>query len=166
MFDDFLPRWGMPGHHGEGLNSYPTDATHDIIPIPCHSHNDYWRRAPLYDALHWVGKAESASYSVRPADSLTHVYQGCTGVEADVWLVNGTLFVSSSIARNISHQLSTDSQIGHEMAALTPDRTFASLYVNPLVSLIEGQNPQTQFTVGQTSIKCVHGHTLVYPVHD
>lgn len=35
-----------------------------IVPKSCHSHNDYWRRLPLYDAL-----------SV-----------GCTSVEADVWV--------------------------------------------------------------------------------
>ena len=36
------------------------------MPIPCHSHNDYWRHVPLYDAL----------------------AAGCTGVEADVWLTD------------------------------------------------------------------------------
>lgn len=40
------------------------DFSREIIPIPCHSHNDYWRRVPLFSAL-------SA---------------GCTGVEADIWL--------------------------------------------------------------------------------
>lgn len=39
-----------------------------------HSHNDYWRRVPLYEAL---------SY-------------GCTGVEADVWHIGDELFVGHS----------------------------------------------------------------------
>jgi hypothetical protein len=69
--DKFLPNWGAAGHFGEGLKEYPTDATRDVIPIPCHSHNDYWRRVPLFDAIHW----------------------GCTGVEADVWLFDDELFV-------------------------------------------------------------------------
>lgn len=38
-------------------------------------------------------------------------------------------------------------QIGHELQALTPDRTLDSLYIQPLVSIIEGQNPNTEFNV-------------------
>ncbi|OCK74560.1 hypothetical protein K432DRAFT_272887, partial [Lepidopterella palustris CBS 459.81] len=40
------------------------DFTRGILPIPCHSHNDYWRHIPLLDAI-------SA---------------GCTSVEADIWV--------------------------------------------------------------------------------
>ena len=36
----------------------------DIEPVPCHSHNDYLRRVPLYQALE----------------------AGCINVEADIWL--------------------------------------------------------------------------------
>lgn len=39
---------------------------------PLHSHNDYWHDIPFYTAL---------SY-------------GAISIEADVWLVNGTLYVS------------------------------------------------------------------------
>ncbi|OWT43644.1 Phospholipase C, phosphatidylinositol-specific, X domain protein [Pochonia chlamydosporia 170] len=42
------------------LNSY----SNSVIPVPVHSHNDYWRPYPLYSAL----------------------AAGCTSVEADVWL--------------------------------------------------------------------------------
>jgi hypothetical protein len=42
------------------------DATRDVVPIPCHSHNDYWRSNPLFDAI-------SA---------------GCTSIEADIWLIS------------------------------------------------------------------------------
>ena len=41
-------------------------------PIACHSHNDYLRKVPLYDAL----------------------AVGCTGVEADVWLQDNDLMVA------------------------------------------------------------------------
>lgn len=102
---EFLPHWGQPGHAGEGLVEYPTDATRDVIPIPCHSHNDYWRRVPLFDAIHW----------------------GCTGVEADVWLFDEELYV------------------GHNTAALTANRTFRNLYINPLVTLLDKMNPETEF---------------------
>ncbi|EFQ28152.1 hypothetical protein CGRA01v4_03124 [Colletotrichum graminicola] len=42
-----------------------------VVPIPCHSHNDYWRKRPIYDALE----------------------AGCIGIEADVWLSGTELFV-------------------------------------------------------------------------
>lgn len=105
-YDEYLPDWGKPGQPGEGLSQYPTDATRDVIPIPCHSHNDYWRHVPLLDAIHW----------------------GCTGVEADVWLFDEELYV------------------GHNTAALTKNRTFRNLYVNPLVDLLDHMNPETEFT--------------------
>lgn len=100
-----MPTWGQPGEPGEGLGHYPTDFTRDVLPIPCHSHNDYWRRIPLFEAIHY----------------------GCTGVEADVWLFDDDLYV------------------GHDTASLTRNRTFRSLYINPLVDILDKQNPQTEF---------------------
>jgi len=51
------------------------DFSRDIVPKNCHSHNDYWRRVPLYQAL----------------------AAGCTSVEADVWLADDNeLLVSHS----------------------------------------------------------------------
>lgn len=68
--------WGRPGHIGAGLSSWPTDFSRDIIPMPCHSHNDYWRRVPLFSAIE----------------------VGCIGVEADIWLFDKELFVGHSVA--------------------------------------------------------------------
>lgn len=102
---NFLPNWGHPGQLGADLAHYPTDATRDVLPIPVHSHNDYWRRIPLYEALHF----------------------GCTGVEADVWHIGDELFV------------------GHSLSSLSPNRTFRSLYVDPLIAFLDKQNPKTQF---------------------
>ena len=45
-----------------------------MIPIPCHSHNDFWRQVPLISALE----------------------AGCIGVEVDVWPYEGELFVGHS----------------------------------------------------------------------
>jgi hypothetical protein len=104
-FDNFFPNWGQAGQPGEGMSGYPTDFTRDTLPIPCHSHNDYWRRVPLFSAIHY----------------------GCTGVEADVWLFDEELFV------------------GHNTASLSKNRTFRNLYVDPLVHILEGQNPVTEF---------------------
>lgn len=52
-----------------------------IRPIPCNSHNDYWRGHPLSDALG----------------------TGCTGVEADVWLTGGGLLVGHD-RKSLTHK--------------------------------------------------------------
>ena len=108
--NDPFGNWGKPGTGTENLAWYPTDFLRDVLPIPCHSHNDYWRKVPLFSAL----------------------YAGCTGVEADVWLRNDDLLV------------------GHDKSALQPNRTFQSLYVNPLVEILTRQNPHTEFYDGTT----------------
>lgn len=74
--DRIIADWGKPGKIGEGLSSWPTDFSRDINPIPCHSHNDYWRLVPLYNAI-------SA---------------GCISVEADIWLYDEELYVGHSVA--------------------------------------------------------------------
>ncbi|KAI0197103.1 hypothetical protein EV127DRAFT_2636 [Xylaria flabelliformis] len=103
--DDIFAGWGRPGTGTERLAWYPTDFLRDVRPVPCHSHNDYWRKVPVFSALH----------------------AGCTGVEADVWLFD--------------HD--SELYVGHDKAALTPYRTFQSLYVNPLVEILKQNNPQT-----------------------
>ncbi|KAI0704963.1 hypothetical protein BC835DRAFT_1410295 [Cytidiella melzeri] len=90
---------------------YPTQLTQNIVPKPIHSHNDYWRDVPLLTALSF----------------------GVASVEADVSLINGTLF------------------IGHEIQALTPNRTFDSVYIQPLLKVLNAQNPKDEFTVNLTS---------------
>lgn len=106
--DDIFDNWGKPGTGTEELAWYPTDFLRDVIPVPCHSHNDYWRKVPLFSAIQ----------------------AGCIGVEADVWLLDNELFV------------------GHDLAALQRNRTFQSLYVSPIVKLIEKNNPSTEFYSG------------------
>lgn len=111
--DPALRLWGANGTGTEELAWYPTNFLQDVVPVPIHSHNDYLRKAPLFTAIR----------------------QGCTGVEADVWLFDDlpdkeTLFV------------------GHQPASLQPERTFESLYVQPLVKILEHQNPKTAFYNG------------------
>lgn len=89
---------------------YPTDLTRGIIPKPLHSHNDYWRDVPFYSGL-------------------SH---GAISIEADVWLINNTLF------------------IGHEFSALTPERTLQSLYIDPILDTLRRQNPLTEFSPDPT----------------
>ncbi|KAL8787547.1 MAG: hypothetical protein Q9195_007719 [Heterodermia aff. obscurata] len=52
---------------------------------------------------------------------------GAVSVEADVWLYNDTLHV------------------GHEQAALTSERTFQSLYIDPILDTLNRQNPDSSF---------------------
>ncbi|PKX91116.1 uncharacterized protein P174DRAFT_444884 [Aspergillus novofumigatus IBT 16806] len=56
--------WRKPSDSITALSPWPKDFSQGITPIRCHSHNDYWRKVPLFDAL----------------------TAGCVGVEADVWL--------------------------------------------------------------------------------
>lgn len=84
---------------------WPTDRSREIIAVNCHSHNDYWRKVPLFSALQ----------------------AGCVGVEADVWLFDDELYV------------------GHTTSSLTSRRTLRSLYIDPLVEILNQQNPATPF---------------------
>ncbi|KAK6362492.1 Altered inheritance of mitochondria protein 6 [Exophiala oligosperma] len=67
-FRDVLITPGSPGTWSE-------DPTTDVQPLMCHSHNDYWRREPLYQALR----------------------AGRTGVEADVWYFDDQLYVTHTV---------------------------------------------------------------------
>ncbi|KAJ5209701.1 hypothetical protein N7449_004080 [Penicillium cf. viridicatum] len=87
---------------------WPTDISRDIVPVGCHSHNDYWRQVPLYSALQ----------------------AGCIGVEADVWLFDDELYV------------------GHSTSSLTERRTLQSMYIDPIITILERQNPTTKFNQG------------------
>jgi hypothetical protein len=104
--DDEFEGWRGSGRmSSDNLGHWPTDFSADVHPVACHSHNDYWRKEPLFSALD----------------------AGCTGVEADVWLFDQELYV------------------GHSPSSLTPERTLRSLYINPLVKILDSQNPHTTF---------------------
>ena len=103
-YEQYLPSWRQTAYDRG-------NTTKDVTPIPCHSHNDYWRKVPLFDALH----------------------AGCISVEADVWLFKDN----------------EELLVGHDTGSLEPDHTLASLYVDPLVELLDRMNPTTEF--GKTS---------------
>ncbi|CAN8104408.1 unnamed protein product [Discula destructiva] len=63
----------------------------------------------------------------RPVPFFSALAAGAISVEADVWLYNGTL------------------HIGHEQSALTNERTFDSLYIQPILSVLRAQNPSSSF---------------------
>ncbi|EPE29615.1 PLC-like phosphodiesterase [Glarea lozoyensis ATCC 20868] len=68
----------------------------------------------------------------RPLPFYTALSQGCISIESDVWLYNSTLFV------------------GHEQSALTTSRTFQSLYIDPILSVLQRQNPSSPFVSSPT----------------
>ena len=57
---------------------------------------------------------------------------GCVSIESDVWLYNGTLYV------------------GHEPSSLSPARTFQSLYIEPILSVLNRENPISPFVTSKT----------------
>lgn len=57
---------------------------------------------------------------------------GCVSIESDVWLYNGTLYV------------------GHEPSSLSPARTFQSLYIEPILSVLNRENPVSSFVTSKT----------------
>lgn len=67
----------------------------------------------------------------RPVPLKSAIRAGCTGVEADVWL--------------FPDRSTDDLFVGHSRASLTPQRTFKSLYIEPLIEILERQNPNTTF---------------------
>lgn len=82
----------------------------------------------------------------RPVPVYSALSVGAMSIEADVWLYNGTLHV------------------GHEESALTNDRTFDSLYIQPLLSILQAQNPNSSFLTSGTTYNGVYdtasGQTL------
>ncbi|KAK1058021.1 hypothetical protein LTR74_013709 [Friedmanniomyces endolithicus] len=74
----------------------------------------------------------SHNYYWRPIPFYSALSVGALSVEADVWLYNGTL------------------HIGHEQGALTNERTFDDLYIQPILSVVRAQNPNSSFLTAPT----------------
>ncbi|KAH8602692.1 hypothetical protein B0O99DRAFT_499549, partial [Bisporella sp. PMI_857] len=97
------------------------DFTRGILPIPCHSHNDYWRNAPLLDAM----------------------AAGCTSVEVDIWVSD-----HSSRTTNTS-----ELYVSHTSKSLEARRTLRSMYLDPLVYILDqfnfnAENNETESGIG------------------
>ena len=121
--------WGASGSPTQAQAHYPTDFSQDVIPIPCHSHNDYWRKVPLYDAL----------------------AAGCTGVEADVWLTDNDLLVGHSKGSLTSARSLTSLYINPLIAILkhqNPPLTFQTSTPSPAsVNGVFETNPATSLVL-------------------
>jgi hypothetical protein len=71
----------------------------------------------------------------------TAISTGCVSIESDVWLYNGTLYV------------------GHEPSALTPARTFQSLTIEPILSILNHQNPASPFVTSTSKNGVFDGYS-------
>ncbi|KAK0663645.1 Altered inheritance of mitochondria protein 6-like protein [Lasiodiplodia hormozganensis] len=113
----------MPNDH----RLYSASYFQNVLPVPCHSHNDYWRTTPLYAALG----------------------SGCVSVEADVWLRNGELYVGHSAFEltegktlsntylNPLHSIlqTTNNAAGKAAAATSGPRRRGVFYMSPTQTL-------------------------------
>lgn len=112
---DIVAYWTEPETATAASSYWREDFSKRIQPISCHSHNDYERRVPLFDALH----------------------HGCISVEADVWLLDDNTDTTDILPSTEPTLL-----VGHEERHLKPARTLESLYINPLVDILDHQNRQ------------------------
>lgn len=81
----------------------------------------------------------------RDVPLLTSLGYGCASTEADVWLVGDQLLV------------------GHDVASLRPQRTFAALYIEPLVRILDQKNPTNEYT---SYAKTQFGYSELNGVYD
>ena len=129
------------------LLQYPTQVTQDIVPKRIHSHNDCASYAPTSRGF---ATRLTVNLDWREVPLLTALSYGVASVEADVWLLDGVLLVRTASAPSTGaptrYLWSGIPQVGHDPESLTADRTFGSLYVQPLLKILNSQNPDTVYT--------------------
>ncbi|EMG47276.1 AIM6 Altered inheritance of mitochondria protein 6 [Candida maltosa Xu316] len=124
----------LPFNHTiEGLNR-------DVYAKPLHSHNDYWRPRPLFDAL-----------SV-----------GAISIESDVWYFpkEYKLERTSTQSTGINETLyfrNDEVYVGHNQEFLRPINTLFNLYLNPLFQFLQFANPTYEFTDGSQGNPLIGG---------
>ncbi|ODV78021.1 uncharacterized protein CANTADRAFT_26975 [Suhomyces tanzawaensis NRRL Y-17324] len=108
--------------------------TRDVYVKPLHSHNDYWRWDPFFDALG----------------------AGCQSIESDVWYfpkgykvdrtVTETTGGSQTSKTRTEYYSSSEVYVGHNQVYLKPIDTLFNLYLNPLFQFLEYSNPTFTYT--------------------
>lgn len=120
--------WHHPADSLDLLPPFPENFSRDIAPVPCHSHNDYDRKVPLYTAL----------------------AAGCTSVEADIWLRKGNDNKDVLLVGHSARALKEDRTLKHLyvdplqriLENMNPKPGFVVLE-NDTVSGIFGKDPST-----------------------
>lgn len=92
--------------------------TRDTPVIPIHSHNDYWRTHPFYDA----------------------VRVGAASVEADIWFFGGN--APSTPLPTYDAFTKDELYVGHSSIYLTAPRTLDLLYLDPITAILDQANKQ------------------------
>ena len=103
--------WRTPEDSLQLLEPFPLHFSEDLVPVPCHSHNDYSRRVPLFQAL----------------------AAGCTSIEADLYLPSPGYIRTHGLRDE-------DLLVAHSRSALRPDRTLRALYTEPLLRMLTAMN--------------------------
>ncbi|PQE20577.1 Altered inheritance of mitochondria 6 protein [Rutstroemia sp. NJR-2017a BBW] len=108
-----LKRYTPPNETHAADPTWVDDFSSDVLPVSCHSHNDYLHRVPLYEGL----------------------AAGCISTEADIWPRNNSL-------RNGE----LDLLVSHTSKRLKETRTLRSLYLDPLMNILQRQNDNSSST--------------------
>ncbi|KKK21406.1 hypothetical protein AOCH_004750 [Aspergillus ochraceoroseus] len=116
--------------HKSPAYGYPTDFTRGIMPFTLTM--TIGEISPFTQVFLNSGLPSKTLLTGRlcPTQALS---KGCISTEADVWLYNGTLYV------------------GHDESSLTEERTLESLYINPILDVLERQNPKSRFLTSPTN---------------
>lgn len=120
MFNVFRPHFGLaevPSPHIY-LHETVESLTRDVHIKPIHSHNDYWRKRPLLDALLF----------------------GCASVEGDIWRFpdNYTVTDTESTVEFSTNEI----YVGHNQVYLKPEDTLNEVYLDPIYRFLEAANKQ------------------------
>lgn len=116
MINVFRPQLtqNLPAYRYETLESL----TRDVHIKAIHSHNDYWRKRPLLDALLW----------------------GVVSVEGDIWHFEKGYTVSDTVTETTQEFKKDEIYVGHNQVYLELRNTLNALYLDPLYYFLDGAN--------------------------
>lgn len=126
-----LSPWGI--HYGNNTLVTPNytveSLTRDVQVKNIHSHNDYWRSEPFFEALTF----------------------GVISIEADVWHFPSGLEIetytesTNSSSKDIKSFSNEEIYVGHSLVYLQPKRTLNNLYLDPIYNLLKDSNPKLTY---------------------
>lgn len=125
------------GKIGTGINNQYTieSLTRDVEIKPIHSHNDYWRRQPLFDALKVGAQSIEGDIWYFPDNYIverTTTVTTCQEVK-DCQVVKGQGRISREFKNN-------EIYVGHNQIYLEPHLTLNNLYFDPLFEFLSYSN--------------------------
>lgn len=131
VFRPLTQSWSVDVNSADKISHTIENLTRDIEIKPLHSHNDYWRKQPLFDAL-------------------SH---GCQSIESDIWYFPEDYEVERTVTettrsgtenKKIVSSVFKNNEIyvGHNQVYLDPSLTLSKLYLDPLYHFLEYSNPE------------------------